>query len=66
MRVKLVQSCLTLRDHVDHSPPKLLCPRDPVAKNTGVGCPPLRDLPNPGIESVSLISTCIGRQVRYH
>ena len=51
---------------MDQSPPKLLCPWDSLDKNTGVGCPPLGDLPNPGIESVSLTSTCVGRQVRYH
>ena len=28
--------------------------------------PPPGDLPNPGIEPVSLMSTCIGRQVLYH
>ena len=28
--------------------------------------PPPGDLPNPGIKPVSLISTCIGRQVLYH
>ena len=32
---------------------------------SGFPCPPPGDLPNPGIEPVSLVS-CIGRQVLYH
>ena len=40
-------------------PTMLLCPWDFPGKNTGVGwllCPPPGDLPNPGIEPVSLMS----------
>ena len=33
---------------------------------SGLLCPPPGDLPNPGIEPVSLTSTCIGRWVLYH
>ena len=42
-------------------PTRLLCPRDSPGKNTGVGCqcPPLGDLPNPGIESTSLMSPAL-------
>ena len=29
--------CLTLCDHMNHSPPRLLCPWNSPAKNTGVG-----------------------------
>ena len=35
--------------------------------NTGVGCHALLgDLPDPRIEPVSFMSTCIGRRVLYH
>ena len=46
------QSCLTLW------PTRLLCPWDSPGKNTGVGCHFLLqgNLPNPGIEPVSLVS----------
>ena len=33
---------------------------------SGLPCPPPGDLPNPGIEPKSLMSTCIGRWVLYH
>ena len=51
----VTQSCLTLCDPMDCSPPVLLCPWDFPGKNTGVGChfPPPGDLPDPGIESTS-------------
>ena len=32
----------------------------------GLLCPPAGELPNPGIEPMSLKSTCIDRQVLYH
>ena len=35
---KLLQSCLTLCDPIDGSPPGLPCPWDSPDKNTGVGC----------------------------
>ena len=39
MRAKLLQSCLTLCDAIDCSPPaRVLCPWDSPGKNTGVGC----------------------------
>ena len=34
---KSLQSCPTLCDPMDGSPPMLLCPRDSLGKNTGVG-----------------------------
>ena len=35
---KSLQSCPTLCDPMDSSPPRLLCPQDSPGKNTGVGC----------------------------
>ena len=35
---KLLQSCPTLCDPIDGSPPRLPCPWDSPGKNTGVGC----------------------------
>ena len=35
---KLLQSCLTLCDPIDGSPPGSPCPWDSPGKNTGVGC----------------------------
>ena len=35
---KSLQSCLTLCDPIDGSPPRLLSPWDSPGKNTGVGC----------------------------
>ena len=35
---KSLQSCLTLWDPIDGSPPGFLCPWDFPGKNTGVGC----------------------------
>ena len=52
VKVKVTQSCLTLCDPIDCSPPDSSIHRDSPGKNTGVGlpCPPPGDLPNPGIE----------------
>ena len=38
MRVKSLQSCLTLCDSMNCSPTRLLCPWDSPGKITGVGC----------------------------
>ena len=38
MYAKLLQSCSTLCDPMDCSPPRLLCPWDSPEKNTGMGC----------------------------
>jgi len=46
------QSCPTLCDPMDCSPPGSSVHGDSLGKNTGVGlpCPPPGDLPNPGIK----------------
>ena len=48
----VTQSCPTLCDPMDYSPPGSSVHGDSPGKNTGVGCqcPPSGDLPNPGIE----------------
>ena len=38
IHAKLLQSCLTLCDPIDGSPPGSPCPWDSPGKNTGVGC----------------------------
>ena len=55
---KLLQSCLTL---CDLKSARLLCPWDSSGRNTGVDCHFLfqGNLPNPGIESTSLISPAL-------
>ena len=63
LRAKSLRSCLTLCNQMDPmSPTRLLCPWDSPGKNTGMSCHallPLGDLPNPGIEPVSLISPAL-------
>ena len=57
MCVQSLQSCLF--DPMDYSPLGSSVHGDSLGKNTGVGShvlPPPGDLPNPGIESVSLTS----------
>ena len=51
-----------------HSLPGSSVHGDYPGKNPGVGgCALLQgNLPDPGFEPVSLMSTCIGRQVLYH
>ena len=50
----VAQSCPTLCNPVDCSPSGPSVHGDTPGKNTRVGCPPPRDLPNPGTESRSL------------
>ena len=52
VKVSVAQSCPTLCDPMDCSPPGFSVHRDSPGKNTGVGCQSFlpRDLPNPGIE----------------
>ena len=51
VHVKVTQSCPTLCDPMDYSPPGSSVHGDSPGKNIGVGpCPPPGDLPNPGIE----------------
>ena len=56
MHAKLLKLHSTLCDPME--PTRFLCLWDSPGKNTGVGCPALlqRDLPDPGIEPVSLLS----------
>ena len=58
MQAKLLQSCLTLCDPMDYSPPSSFVHGDSPGKNTGVGCHALlqQDLPDPGIEPFSFMS----------
>ena len=58
MQTNLLQSCLTLCDPMDQSPPDFSVPgMDAPDKNTGVGCHALlRGSSNPGIELAFLIS----------
>ena len=55
---KLLQSCPTLCDPMDCSPPGSSVHGNSPGKNTGVGfsCPPPGDLPDPGIQPVFLTS----------
>ena len=60
VHVKLLQSCLTLCDHMDYSP------QAPLSKGfsrqeywSGLPCPPPGDLPDPGIEPASLMSPAL-------
>ena len=67
MRAKLLQSCLTLCDPMDRSPQAPLSTGFSRQEYwSGLLCSSAGDLPNPGIEPVSLMSTCIDRQVLYY
>ena len=52
MHAKSLQSCLTLCNRMDFSPPRSSVHGDSPGKNTGVGCYTLLqgNLPNPGIK----------------
>ena len=66
MRAKLLQSCLTLCDPMDCSPPGSSVHGILQARALEWGVvPPPGDLPDPGIEPASLVSS-IGRRVLYH
>ena len=58
MSAQLLQSCPTLCDPMDCSPPGSSVHGDSPGKNTGMGCHALLrgNLCNPGIEPVSLMS----------
>ena len=60
--VLVAQSCPTLCNPMDCSPPSLLCPWNPPGKNTGLPFPSPGYLSNPGIEQRFL--HC--RQILYH
>ena len=56
MCAKSLQSCPTLCNTMDGSPPGSSVHGDSPGKNTGVGCPPPGDLPNSGIKPVSPVA----------
>ena len=58
LHAKSLQSCPTLCDPMDSSPPRLLCPQDSPDKNTGVGCHFLLQgiFPTQGSNQVSCIA----------
>ena len=60
MRAKSLQSCPILCDPIDHSLPDSSIHGFPRQEHwSGLPCPPPGDLPNPGIESVSLKSPAL-------
>ena len=64
MHAKPLQSCLTLCDPMDCSPPRFLCPWGFSRQEywSEFPCPPPADLPNPGIEPEFLMfPTLAGR-----
>ena len=67
VHAKSLQSCPTLCDPIDSSPPGSPVPGILQARTLEwVTVPSSRDLHDPGIEPASLKSTCIGRQALYH
>ena len=58
VHAKLLQSCLTLGDLMDCSPP-LSMGFSRQEYWSGLPCPPPGDLPNPGIKPESLISPAL-------
>ena len=58
---ELLQSCPTLCDPMNCSPPGSSLHGDSPGKNTGVGlpCPPSGDRPKPGLKPVSLRSPAL-------
>ena len=61
MHAKSLQSCQTLYDPMNCSPPGSSVHGDSPGKNTGVElpCPTPGNLPHPGIESSSLMPTAL-------
>jgi len=59
-----VQLCMTLWTTACKTPLSMGFSRQEYW--SGLPCPSPGDLPDPGIEPMSLLSTCIGRQVLYH
>ena len=57
---KSLQLCLALYDPVDYSPPAPLSMRFSRQEHwNGLPCPPPGDLPDPGVEPISLISPAL-------
>ena len=65
MRAKLFQSCLTLCDLMDHQAP-LSMGFSRQEYQSGFPCPRPGNLPDPGVEPMSLTPTCVARWVLYH
>ena len=59
MRAKSLQSCLTLRNHMDCSPPGSSVYGVLRASWTGLPCLSPGDLPDPGIKAVSPVSPAL-------
>ena len=67
VRAKSLQSCQTLCDPVDCSPPGSSVHGILQAEYcSGLPSPPPRDLPHPGMKPESLLSTCTGGGALYH
>ena len=56
MHAKLLQSCPTLFDTMDHNSPGSSVHGILHGYWSGLSCPPLGDLPDPGMESEALTS----------
>ena len=59
MRAQSLQSCLTLCDPMDCSPPGSSVWDSPGKNWSGLPCPPPGDLPDPEIEPASLTSPAL-------
>ena len=72
VKVLVTQSCPTLCDSIDCSPPGSFCPWNSLGKNTGVGCHFLLqgNLPDPGIKpgspALQRFLTIIARKKSLH
>ena len=65
--VKLLQLCLTLCDPIDYSFPGSAVHGILQSRILEwIACPPPGNLPDPGIEPMSLTVSSIGRWVLYH
>ena len=62
----VTQSCQTLCDFMDCSPPGSSVEFPSQEYRSGLPFPTPGDLRNPGIKPMSLFVSCIGRQVVYH
>ena len=60
------QSCLTLCDPMDYSPPGSSVHGDSPGKNTGLSCHASRDFSWPRDQTCTSCVSCIGSQILYH
>ena len=62
------QSCQTLCDHMDYSPPGSSVHGDSSGKKywSGLPCPPPGDIANPGIKPMSLMSPALAGEFIAH